>query len=248
MDTHLESMVEAQSIADVWGIFLQAIGEFGFTRAMYAFTRYRKSDPYDDFEDVLFLSNHEKAYLEAFLGEGLFRDAPMVRWAARNVGASSWRVVAEAYASGAMTESERRVIELNHRFGIVAGYSLSFKHLSVRAKGALGLVAAPGMSQDSVDSLWKMHGQHLANLSNLMHLKVTNLPRHEDQTLTHRQREALEWVADGKTTQDIAVLMGISTAMVEKHLRLAREALDVQTTAHAIAKASRLNQIFVISN
>jgi LuxR family transcriptional regulator len=40
--------------------------------------------------------------------------------------------------------------------------------------------------------------------------------------------------------------MEISPAMVEKHLRLAREALSVETTAQAVAKASFLNQIFVL--
>ena len=45
------------------------------------------------------------------------------------------------------------------------------------------------------------------------------------RALSPRQRESLEWVADGKTTQDVALLMGVSAAMVEKHLRLAREAL-----------------------
>jgi LuxR family transcriptional regulator len=38
--------------------------------------------------------------------------------------------------------------------------------------------------------------------------------------------------------------MGISPAMVEKHLRLAREVLDVETTAHAVAKAALFNHLF----
>jgi len=51
-------------------------------------------------------------------------------------------------------------------------------------------------------------------------------------------------VADSKTTQDIAILMGVSAAMIEKHLRLARDTLDVKTTAQAVAKAAMLNMIF----
>ena len=79
----------------------------------------------------------------------------------------------------------------------------------------------------------------------MMHLKIVHLPgTSRGRQLTQRQREALEWVADGKTMQDIAVLMDVSPAMVEKHLRLAREALDVETTAQAVAKAALLNLIF----
>ena len=48
----------------------------------------------------------------------------------------------------------------------------------------------------------------------------------------------------GKTTT-IAMIMGLTAATVEKHLRLAREALDAETTAQAVVKASFQKQIFV---
>mgnify|MGYP003382976736 CR=1 FL=1 len=44
---------------------------------------------------------------------------------------------------------------------------------------------------------------------------------------------------------DIALIMGIAPPTVEKHLRLARETLGVETTAHALIKAAFLNQVFV---
>jgi LuxR family transcriptional regulator len=46
--------------------------------------------------------------------------------------------------------------------------------------------------------------------------------------------KALDVLDDGKTAQSIALLMGLSAATVEKHLRLAREALDVESTARAV--------------
>ena len=56
----------------------------------------------------------------------------------------------------------------------------------------------------------------------------------------------MEWVGDGKTMADIAEIMGLTQATIEKHLRLAREALNVETTAQAVLKASFQNQIFVV--
>ncbi len=49
--------------------------------------------------------------------------------------------------------------------------------------------------------------------------------------------EVLDVVGNGKTGQNIAILMGLSAATVEKHLRLAREALDVESTAQAVLYA-----------
>ena len=49
----------------------------------------------------------------------------------------------------------------------------------------------------------------------------------------------------GKTMQDIATIMGLSVGTIEKHLRMARDALDAKTTAHAVQKAMSLNLLGV---
>ena len=130
---------------------------------------------------------------------------------------------------------------------MTAGYTVSFLSVSERSKGAVALTARPGMSQDEVDAIWEKHGLEISVLNNVMHLKLQTLP-YSQRTLTKRQREVLQWVGDGKTTQDIAVLLELTPATIEKHLRLAREALDVETTAQAVLKAAFYNQMFVIDS
>ena len=147
----------------------------------------------------------------------------------------------------ALTESERRIVAFNQEMGVTAGYSISFKSVSVRSKGAIALTAPRGVNQAQVDATWERHGRDIVVMNNVAHLKIITLPYFgARRSLTKRQREALEWVGDGKTTQDIAQIMGLTPATVEKHLRLAREALDVETTAQAVLKASVQNQIFIL--
>ena len=111
----------------------------------------------------------------------------------------------------------------------------------------IALTGRAGMTQDDVDAIWDEHGRDIVIFNNVAHLKILTLPyAGPARELTKRQREALQWVGDGKTTQDIALLMGLTAATVEKHLRLARENLNVETTAQAVLKAAFLNQIFVI--
>ncbi len=96
--------------------------------------------------------------------------------------------------------------------GVTAGYTISFREVSVRAKGAIALTAKPGMSQADADAIWAEHGRLIVQMNNVAHLKITNLPfSTARKRLTKRQREALEWVGDGKTTQDIAVDHGADT-------------------------------------
>ncbi len=242
----LHEVTFAESIETVWTALTSAMGTFGFDRLIYGFTRFRTGQSLGDPDDLLILTNHDRSYTDRFIGDRLYLHAPMVRWAAENTGACSWRWIREH--ADHLTPAEQRVAEFNRQMGVVAGYSISFPGLSQRSKGALALTSRAEMNQDETDAVWKQHGELLLQMATVAHLKIITLPyTGARRPLTDRQREALEWVGDGKTTQDIATIMGLTAATVEKHLRLAREALDVETTAQAVLKASFQNQIFVVS-
>lgn len=242
----LERVTAARTIEAVWSELVAVMDRAGFDRLIYGFTRFRTVQSFGDPDDLLILTNHDCAYTDRFIGERLYANAPMVRWAAENTGACSWRWIQDHRDH--LTEAELRVAEFNRQMGVVAGYSISFPAQRQREKGALALTARPGMTQDEVDVVWAREGRTLLQMATVAHQKITTLPyTGARRPLTSRQREALEWVGDGKTTQDIATIMGLTAATVEKHLRLAREALDVETTAQAVLKASFQNQIFVLS-
>lgn len=245
---HLNLIITSNSLEEMWSIHTAKMAEFGFDRLVYGYTRFRTGTTLGDLQDALILTNHDPAYVEHFVGDGAYYQGPMVAWAADNVGACSWRMMQELAMSGQLSEGELAVLALNQRLGVTAGYTISFHDVSTRAKGAIGLTARHGLSQDDVDGIWKEHGPDLELANKVMHLKVTQLPHTTGQRrpLTARQREVLEWVADGKTIQDTATIMGLNPATIEKHLRLARETLDVDTTAQAILKASSQNQFFLI--
>lgn len=243
----LETLTGAPTAEVLWRLHCEKMAEYGFDRIIYGFSHYMSETSMGDPADFVLLTNHDPAYMQLFMGNNLYRDAPMVRWALHNVGACSWRYLWDEMARGTLTERERHIIEINQMHGVTAGYSISFKAITSRSKGAIALTARKGMSQDEIDAIWAEHGSDIVVMNNVAHLKIVTLPQQtEGRSLTKRQREALEWVGDGKTTQDIALLMGLTAATVEKHLRLAREALSVETTAQAVLKASFQNQMFIV--
>ncbi|MEQ6203387.1 LuxR family transcriptional regulator [Sulfitobacter sp. HNIBRBA2951] len=244
---YLLTVADSQSIEELWEAHVEKMAEFGFDRLLYGFTRYRTSTSLGDPSDFIILTNHSRAYTDVFLDEGHYFHAPMVRWALANEGAKSWKLLADMEQSKTLSPAERRVLEFNRDMGVTAGYSISFKSISARAKGAIALTARAGMDQAATDAIWAVHGRDITLMNNIVHLKIMTLPyTAPNRTLTVRQREVLEWVGDGKTTQDIALLMGLTSATVEKHLRLARDALAVETTAQAVMKAAFANQMFIV--
>jgi LuxR family transcriptional regulator len=244
--TYLERVMHSTSVEEIWAWHVEKMAQYGFDRLLYAFTRFRTPTSLGSPDDSIILSNHPSEFIHEFIQGGLYHAAPMVQWAANNVGAMPWNMAAHAVNDAAMSPAVRRVAEFNKRFNVCAGYSISFRDVSVRAKGGIGLCARRGLDQDDVDAIWKKHGREIVILNNVVHLRISVLPYVSHKALTARQREALEWVGDGKTTMDIATIMGVTAATIEKHLRLAREVLEVDTTAQAVLKAAFRNQIFTI--
>ncbi|WP_209503938.1 MULTISPECIES: autoinducer binding domain-containing protein [unclassified Ruegeria] len=244
---YLRFVSYAKTLEDLWDAHCRQMAEFGFDRLIYGHTQYRTATSLGDPEDFVILTNHNRAYVDGFIKDGLYFHAPMLKWALDNEGAASWKMLLDMHSRGSMTDKEREVFEFNKSMGVVSGYTISFNSVSVRSKGAISLSAKEGMSQEDIDAIWHEHGEDILLMNNVAHLKILTLPFNPpNRALTKRQREALQWVGDGKTTQDIALLMGLTAATVEKHLRLAREALSVETTAQAVLKASLHNQMFIM--
>jgi len=239
---YLNATTNAPTVEALWALHTERMMSYGFDRIIYGFTRYRSATSLGDPQDWVVLTNHGDEYMEGFLSTGHVYTAPMVRWALNNTGPCSWRWMAEP---GNLTEAEQAAVAFNISKNVIAGYTISFLSVSERTKGAIALTARPGLTQDDVEEIWAKHGDEITVINNVMHLKIQTLP-YSQRSLTKRQREVLQWVGDGKTIQDIAILLELTPATIEKHLRLAREALDVETTAQAVLKAAFYNQMFVI--
>ncbi|WP_166415574.1 LuxR family transcriptional regulator [Cochlodiniinecator piscidefendens] len=241
----LNHLVSAHSVEEIWPFFLEKMANYGFERIFYGYTTFRTERSLGDIRDMIILSNHHSEYLDAFIGERNFENAPMVQWALSETGSKSWSWISQLMAAGEISPEMQRVIELNITHGVVSGYSLSFADEHNSKKGGLALTANASVPQAEVDKIWEQYGNEINILSQVFHLKIINFPYFGDQRkLTPRQREVLAWVGQGKTTQDVACILGLTTATIEKHLRLARFTLGAETTAHAVLKASMQNQIY----
>ncbi|MFT4149593.1 MAG: autoinducer binding domain-containing protein [Paracoccaceae bacterium] len=244
-DLNLFNRIAAsRDAATVWDLAVEKFSAMGFSRANYGLTRFRSERHYGDPDDALYLSSAGPEFEKHYFRNNFFSRTPLFRWAVQNEGACTWAWVREAYLAGRLTPDEAETVRINLAIGVTAGITISFPETSARAKGALGLIADPGLGHAEVEAIFSNRGDELQAVAHIMHLKLMQLPMPRRRALTARQREALEWVADGKTTQDVALIMEVSPAMIEKHLRLAREALSVDTTAQAVAKAAMLNLIF----
>ncbi len=239
----LDAVARASALESVWELHCAAMASFGFDRLIYGYTRFGTKQSLGRFEDALFLTNHDGAYIEGFLRSKMFLSSPVLRWGRSHEGACSWGRFRRN--PEALLPEERRVVAFNASMQVVAGYSISFPEPDSRTFGMISLTGRDGLTQDDVDGIWDEHGREIEAMNNMVNLKIRSLPHVTARgVLSGRQLEVLEWVGQGKSNQDIAQILGVSVATVEKHLRLTRDRLGVETTAQALLKASFMNQIF----
>ena len=62
--------------------------------------------------------------------------------------------------------------------------------------------------------------------------------------LSTREKEIMQWIAAGKSQQDIGDILNISHRTVEVHLRSARQKLHALTTPQAVGRAINLGLIY----
>ena len=238
----VNNMIRAQTTEEVWTYYADAVTALGFDKLLYGGTRMPTEDrKIGNIRDALILQRGPQAYADVYLGEELYLHSPTYGWAAKNTGFCSWAAARRSFR-GLPRPAHLKIMALNAKFGIKAGYVGSLNDTVRGMHGVIGMSPVEQLDQDATDVLWEKVGENIEMLSNLLQLRIASLPMSgARRPLTSRQREALHWFAHGKTMQDIADIMDLSAATVEKHLRMAREALDATTTAHAVQKATSLN-------
>ena len=244
----LTKIMDATSNDELWQEWLRLmIQDFGFDRLLYVSTRFATGSALGNAGDQLILTNYCEDYLREFVDTGLYQHGPMLKWALNNTGACSWSAIAEFVSKQEITPQMQDVLNLNKRYGVTAGYTISFQPINERSRSAISLAMNQNKSQSEADAIWMKHGDEILLINKVAHTKSLTLPHNTSsgKRLTGRQREVLSWVSDGKTIQDIAKILAVSPQTVEKHLRLARDTLDVETTAQAILRLALQNQIFV---
>jgi LuxR family transcriptional regulator len=242
----MKNILDATSIQDAWQEMCKFMSEYGFERLMYCRTHFAEGFNLGDEQDYMILSNHDPEYFDFFVRSGRFKRSPFFIWTFTNVGFISWSQLAALQLEDKIKTEALRIVERNQEYGVSAGITASFPNALAGQKSAATICARRGLSQEDVDRLWAEHHEILEVVWTAFDVKVKSLPFPSiEQRLTNRQKEVLSWIAKGKTSRETAEIMNISLPTVEKHVRLAKEALNAHTIAQAVAKLSFLNQLIV---
>jgi LuxR family transcriptional regulator, quorum-sensing system regulator BjaR1 len=133
--------------------------------------------------------------------------------------------------------------EARSEFGMHAGYCVPIHGL----RGISGLVSVATSDRD-----WMLSEREEAVLHVISLYAYEAVRRIRDKTspgggglkLAPREIECIKWVAAGKTSWEIGMILGISAETVSDYLKSASKRLGTSSRAHLVAKSHRLKMIW----
>ena len=153
----LMRIANADRADKVWQLAVAHFRLFGFARANYGFTRFRSERTMGDPDDALFMTSCDAAFVAHYFRDNFYARTPIFKWCARNTGACTWTWVKAAMEAGRLSDDELATLRQNAIIGVTSGIAISFPDNSTRAKGALGLIADPGLDNAAVERIWAEH-------------------------------------------------------------------------------------------
>lgn len=223
----------AQPQAEVrFGAFLDdACDRLGFDYAAYVGT-----NPIDG--SVHAYVNYPEAWKSHYRDAGFHLIDPALSMASRSIAPVDWRRVQGH-------PNFRRVFRDAHDFGI------GKLGVTIPVRGPYGDIGMLSVTRDCDVHEWeRLSRQAIGGLQSVaVHLHdaamrsdaLSHILRRP--MLSRRETEILQWVAAGKTQQDVADILGIAQRTVEVHLASGRDKLAALNTTHAVARAVALGLI-----
>lgn len=234
-DDCLQRLARASGSIDVLvGELASIVAELGFEYCSYVLKR---AVPAAGQDAVAWASTYPEEWLERYFSHDYLRIDPLVKDSARRSGPLVW--------SAAVREDAPEFWEEAESFGVRHGWALTtFGRGGVSGVLSLARSGSP-LTEDDLDD----HEARLVWLAQvaqgfLSAASHAGKPEGATEELTPREREVLRWTAAGKTADEIAIILGITTRTTNFHIMRCITKLDVANKTQAVAKALLFDMLY----
>lgn len=230
LQSDLQGLGAATDLDEVRSLCGQHAARMGFDTFIYAL---RMPARFTD-SRILAVQTYPTAWTDRYFEQGYSGIDPVIAHCASHVTPVAWHQLpnpprgAGARMMGEAGES-----------GLRAGLTVPV-HSPQGAFGVLSFAMDRSTAAARQAIAWATPRAHL--LSGYLHEAVRRLAvaQSPSPTLTERERECLRWVADGKSSWEIARVLNLSERTVNFHIGRIMQKLDVCNRQHAVARATLL--------
>jgi LuxR family transcriptional regulator, quorum-sensing system regulator BjaR1 len=194
--------------------------------------------PGDEPADCILLNNRPKEYVDRYIEKNYVVRDPVVTELRRTLHPFSW---SDVRTQRSLSKTEKSIMDEARDFGARDGFIVPIVTLS----GSVSLFSPCGLEPNlskrarAAVEIIGMYSFHALKRSLINHerQKTVRTP------LTPREREILQWVATGKSDDEIADILSLSTPTVTWHVENAKRKLDAFRRTYAVVQAIRFGEI-----
>ena len=234
----IAALAAASSVEELHGVCSDLCHSYGFDHFIYG-----ARTPVSFVNPSLFiLSGFPLPWWEHYKTHNYFQLDPTVAHCTQNITPVNWRALAPL--AGADPKVRRFMAEAREH-GLRSG--VSFPLHGIRGETAMFSLVTQAEGEQ-VDRQISRILPEVQLLTSYLHESVNRLVEIREigtatPQLTDREKECLLWGSEGKTTWEVAQILGISERTVIFHLQNAATKLNVSNRQHAIARAISLRLI-----
>jgi LuxR family transcriptional regulator, quorum-sensing system regulator BjaR1 len=232
--TFLDECSSVDSMPKLVSKFEHVLDQFGFNRFMMT----RLPPLHEDPEPLILAHTWSQQWIDHYREQSYFWSDPVSAYSFAHGRPFTW---SEARAGSPVTARSVQITEDANAVGMFDGLGFPLQD----PRNAQSVVS---LSSDKRIDL-PVHGKALLQIvcihADMRAVDLMELPQPQWKPLSPREREALKWVAAGKTNHETSIIMNTAEKTVERQLTNAREKLQASNTTHAVAKALYTKQIIL---
>ncbi len=234
-ETALASVEKATDVPGLQRAVLGLLEPYGLRHAVYHALRI----PQAGVSQKVIAFTYPADWVSYYVSRRLFTIDPVVRAGERSILPVDWATL------------DKSPPPVRRLFDEAAEAGLGKQGLTIPIRGPHGDHAIFTVTSDVPDCDWRAtksaYVRDMQLIGNYIHARVVELhlaaPLTTRPGLSGRETEVLQWAAAGKTIDDTATILGLSSSAVRTYLDSARHKLDCLTKPQAVARATQLGLI-----
>jgi LuxR family quorum sensing-dependent transcriptional regulator len=230
----VEDVQSLTSYDDICRRIMKEMEWFGFS----CVSSFSVPGPGQTLQECLWINNRPQEYIDYYAQNNYLIHDPIVTEFRRNLRPFSWNDVRKKTD---LKQRERNIIDEAREWGARDGLMVPIRTQSGSLSGFCPCGFDPDLSSRARAAL------EVIGIYSYFALKRALLQADRDEIrhtpLTPREREILQWVAAGKSDDEIGEILSIATTTVTQHVENAKRKLDAMRRTYAIVQALRVGEI-----
>jgi LuxR family quorum sensing-dependent transcriptional regulator len=222
--TAVDAAMSPPAIADA---VLSVVRPFGFTHILAGVIPMPGMSMQQQLASVV-LHHWPDQWSQRYFSQGYLFNDPTIKRVTSSTEAFLWSEIEESSPD----RPARRIMGEAKEFGLKAGFTVPMLTLDGQS-GGLSIASERAELPPNIRGAMQLLA--IYSFARALSLEQVAMP----VTLTPREADVLQWIAEGKTDWEISVILHVSEHLVDKMARQIRSKFGVANRSHAVARALR---------